>query len=368
MTRCAPCLLAALFVSVGCASDPPGSHWTPPDQTNAVGAGANGNGIPQIHTEGRSFKDPAGNTVILRGVDLIDLQRQNTENNGMTAATLMDLLADSSQGWHARMVRFDISPKSWNADPDAYFNNHLKPAVEHATALGLYVIIDWHYISDITKEIDAATVAFWTYVAPKFATYSNVWYELFNEVDNTFGSSWRDYKYYVQPWVDLVRTHSRDNVILVGGPLWDQNIAEAATNPMHGDNIGYVGHVYPEHPQTMWGGIAVAAAKVPVIITEWGYRADPNDETKPPNPCRGTQADFGDPFKAWVESNGLSWTAWVAHTNWEPAMFYSSWALRVGPNDMGGFVKDWLAERKDSDQPAGAIHPVLDAGADASLD
>ena len=36
---------------------------------------------------------------------------------------------------------------------------------------------------------------------------------------------------------------------------------------------------------------------------------------------------------------------------WDSTMFNADdWSLRVGPGEMGGFTKDWLAAKKDADQ------------------
>jgi hypothetical protein len=42
---------------------------------------------------------------------------------------------------------------------------------------------------------------------------------------------------------------------------------------------------------------------------------------------------------------------WCADNVWEPVMFDSSWTLRRGAAEMGGFVQDWLKEKRDLDQP-----------------
>jgi hypothetical protein len=81
------------------------------------------------------------------------------------------------------------------------------------------------------------------------------------------------------------------------------------------------------------------------MITEWGYRA----AAMPP--VTGNQSTFGDLLKAYIEAQRLGWTAWCADTIWESAMFDADWSLRVGPDEMGGFTKDWLAEKKDTDRP-----------------
>jgi hypothetical protein len=36
---------------------------------------------------------------------------------------------------------------------------------------------------------------------------------------------------------------------------------------------------------------------------------------------------------------------------WAPVMFDRNWSLLVGEGEMGGFVRDWLAQRKEQDQP-----------------
>ena len=52
-----------------------------------------------------------------------------------------------------------------------------------------------------------------------------------------------------------------------------------------------------------------------------------------------------------VESLGVSWTAWCTSNTWQPPMFNSDGSLRVGEGGMGGFVKDWLYERRTDNQP-----------------
>jgi hypothetical protein len=78
------------------------------------------------------------------------------------------------------------------------------------------------------------------------------------------------------------------------------------------------------------------------------------------------QPSFGDPLKAYIEAQRLGWTAWCADTIWESAMFDADWSLRVGPDEMGGFTKDWLAEKKDADQPGGHSHDSGTGGSGGS--
>jgi hypothetical protein len=53
----------------------------------------------------------------------------------------------------------------------------------------------------------------------------------------------------------------------------------------------------------------------------------------------------------WLEALNGGWTAWCASNSWAPVMFDGSWNLLVGPDQEGGFVKDWLYTHKSLNQP-----------------
>jgi endoglucanase len=314
---------------------------------------------PWLHVDGKYFKDSAGAIVILRGVDLPDLAMMNTQRGTMNCVKMIDLLTDGSQGWYARIIRLCISPGTWLSNPDAYYTTHLKTAVDRCVARGVYCIVDWHYVADPAPNKNSTT-QFWTYIAPKFKTYSNVFYEIFNENSST-SMTWDQWKSgYAQAWVDLIRQQAPSNIILVGGPSWSQHIGGSATSPITGTNIAYVGHIYPQNPTSLWsanGEITVAAKSHPVMMTEWGYLQGAAI------PCSGTQTSFGTPFKAWVEQTGVGWTAWCADDVWDPKMFNNDWSLRTGETQMGGFVKDWLSAKQASDLPGGKVAVAACRGA-----
>ena len=103
---------------------------------------------PWLSVSGRFIKDPLGNTVILRGVSLVDVGVADTRTRN--ARQLIDMATDTTTNWYARVVRLPVYPDAidmtsgWNANPDAYFNNHLNPAVQECIARQIYCIIDWH--------------------------------------------------------------------------------------------------------------------------------------------------------------------------------------------------------------------------------
>lgn len=307
---------------------------------------------PWLSVSGRYIKDPQGNNVVLRGVSLVDVGVADSRPRG--AVELTNMVTDESNGWYARVVRFPVYPNAidetpgWLANPDAYFNNHLDPAIQNCVARQIYCIIDWHYISDYnTSAIDTSTRAFWSYVAPKYANTPNVIFELFNEPMNP--DNWSTWKATAQPWVDLIRSYAPNNLILIGGPRWSQNLSSAASSPFTGSNLVYVAHIYPEHGgQSNWDSwFGNAANSVPFFVTEWGWQQGGN------TPTSGTLSGYGVPFSNYLESKGLSWTAWVFDQWWQPVMFDTSYNLLGGEAYMGQFTKDFLYQHRNDNLPGG---------------
>jgi len=316
-----------------------------------------GGSLPWLTVVGNKLQDPSGKTVILRGVSIEGLTQQMA--TGLKVNGLLDKItnkndvdpasvgAPGSPGWYTKIVRLPADPPGTS---DTYVTNTLKPAVDYATNLGLYAIIDLHYIDNPYNQA-ANVTAFWTKIAPMFATYSNVFYEVFNESNQT--DTWAKYKPTMQGWVTLIRGSAPKNIIIAGSPSWDQTMGDAATNPLTGGNIIYSVHMYEQHYNKGAGynvtQVNTAAKAVPLIMTEWGFCGS----ATPPctaQPGRGTNiiGTYGTPMLNWLEGMGGSWTAWCASNSWLPDMFTgNNWDLRTGQDEMGAFVKDWMYTKKD---------------------
>ena len=308
---------------------------------------------PWLSVSGRFIRDPQDNNVVLRGVSLVDVSVANSRPRN--AVTLTNMVTDDANSWYARVVRFPVYPNAidgqpgWIANPDSYFNNHLDPAIQNCISRQIYCIIDWHYISDYTSNtIDTTTRAFWSYVAPRYANTPNVIFELYNEPINP--DNWSTWKTTAQPWVNLIRSLAPNNLILIGGPRWSQNLSSAASDPFVGSNLVYVAHIYPEHGgQSTWDSwFGNAANSVPFFITEWGWQQGGA------TPTNGTLSGYGVPFSTYMESKGLSWTAWVFDQFWQPVMFDQNYNLLGGENYMGQYTKDFLFQHRNDNLPGGS--------------
>lgn len=116
--------------------------------------------------------------------------------------------------------------------------------VKYATDLSMYVIIDWHILSDNNPNTNKdAAKAFFEEMSKKYADYDNVLYEICNEPNG--GTSWADVKKYAEEIIPVIRKNDKDGIILVGTPTWSQDVDKALADPITGyDNIMYVLHFY----------------------------------------------------------------------------------------------------------------------------
>jgi hypothetical protein len=336
------------------------------------GTGGNPGGLPPLKANGPKLQDPNGKTIVLRGSSLIDIGALYVAggNNVKGITDRMDKLA--AAGVQGHVVRLPVYPKiDYNggypycselpypvgSGPGTsctakspmtaadYVSKVLKPAIDYATSKNLYVIIDHHQIDDATKGTSAAdATTFWTDIAPKFASYSNVLYEPFNEpIDST--ATWATLKPVVQGWIDTIRKGAPDNVIIVPSMSYDQRPGDAASNPPSdpGANLMYTAHVYPGNwNATFKQQVTTAVGKAPVFFSEWGYILNGSDATL------GTSSStWGSDFQTLVDGNGASWTAWVTDNSWTPNMFTDTAITKL--SEFGTLAKAWLAARATSD-------------------
>jgi hypothetical protein len=224
---------------------------------------------PWLHTDANLIKDPAGHTVVLRGVDTIDIGAVEMWNGGVN--NLIDRVTNKSDsqgnslGWYTKVIRLAVypsdeedfsSPFTFTPGNDDYYNQLLRPVVDYCKTKDIYAIIDWHYVGNNTFYKVSQTSAFWSYIAPKFANDSHVLFELFNEPGNTGGSdaaNWATCKPNMQTWIDIIRASAPNNLILVGAPSWSQQVGPAAESPLTGTNLVMVVHLYPGHWTGLYG-------------------------------------------------------------------------------------------------------------------
>lgn len=180
--------------------------------------------------------------------------------------------------WHVDIVRLAM----YTAEEDGYCvgddanREKLKEVIDRgvrfATELGLYVIIDWHILSDSNPlmHMDQAK-AFFAEVAEKYKSYGNVIYEICNEPN--VNCTWADIKEYANTIIPIIREKDPYGVILVGTPTWSQDVDEPEKDPLTGySNIAYTLHFYADSHRDELRAKFEHAAKsgLPLFVSEFG--------------------------------------------------------------------------------------------------
>jgi endoglucanase len=144
--------------------------------------------------------------------------------------------------------------------------------VKEATALGMYVIIDWHILSDGNPLVHKKEAqSFFKKIAKKYNKNTNILFEICNEPNGNEGS-WNNIKKYANAVIKTIRSVNKKAIIVVGTPTWSQDVDVAAAAPLKGSNIAYAFHFYAStHKQDLRNKLEAAVKKgLPVIVSEFG--------------------------------------------------------------------------------------------------
>jgi hypothetical protein len=155
--------------------------------------------------------------------------------------------------------------------------------------------------------------------------------------------------------VDAVRAQNPEAIVIVPGVDIATDLSAIPATPIERENILYATDMYPwAWDKTPWreDAAALLAAGLPLIVFEWGFDVQ-KDEDRFAYCCQySTPESFGEPFMAFCAENGISWTAWVWSADWCPHMFYDY--ERLHPTVFGQLV---LAALHDGPLPAVAALP-----------
>ncbi len=180
----------------------------------------------------------------------------------------------------------------------------VEKGVDAATELGMYVIIDWHILSDNNpKQNQDEAIAFFNEMAQKYADYKNVLFEICNEPNG--GTSWSDIKEYAAAVIPVIRKYAKDAIIIVGTPTWSQDVDAAAQDPIEDEkNLMYTLHFYAAtHKENLRDKLKTARnAGLPIFISEFSI-CDASGNG-------GIDYDSADAWFQLIEDDNLSYAAW----------------------------------------------------------
>ncbi|MBO4873153.1 MAG: cellulase family glycosylhydrolase [Lachnospiraceae bacterium] len=149
----------------------------------------------------------------------------------------------------------------------------IETGVELAKKNNMYVLIDWHILSDGDPNTYLEEAKrFFAEAAEKYASYENVLYEICNEPN---GVDWQTVRRYAEEIIPLIREKAPDAVIIVGNPDWSKDLYSVAADPLAYDNILYSLHFYAATHGQPYRDMTetVSRSGLPVFVTEYGITA-----------------------------------------------------------------------------------------------
>lgn len=285
----------------------------------------------RLHVKGTKLVDKKGHEVQLRGVSTHGLSWYPQYVNDKCFAQLHDK-------WGANVVRLAMYTEEYNGycSGDAKNRSDLKKLIKKGVRLAkkhkMYVIVDWHILSDGNPNSHKKEAkAFFREMSREFKGYNNVIYEICNEPNN--GTSWKEIKSYARSVISTIRKNDKKAVIVVGTPTWSQDVDQAAADPIKGENLMYALHFYAAtHKADLRNKMTAAINKgLPVFVTEYGI-CD----------ASGNGAIDKEEANRWVQTMdeyGVSYIAWNLSNKQESSSIIKSSCPKVS-----GFKKSELSD------------------------
>lgn len=223
----------------------------------------------RLAVRGTQLVDEHGNAVQLKGISTHGIawfpQYVNEE-----------LFRELRRDWKANVIRLAM----YTAESGGYCTDGdkeslkalVKNGVKYAANQDMYVIIDWHILSDNNpNQYKKEALDFFDEMSEEFSDYDNVLYEICNEPNGS--TSWDEIRTYAEEVIPVIRRNSPKSVILIGTPNWSQQVDAAAAAPITGyDNLMYTLHFYAATHTGYLRDVLSAAvdAGLPVFVSEFG--------------------------------------------------------------------------------------------------
>lgn len=309
-----------------------------------------------LRVEGTQLVDENGKAVQLRGISTHGLAWFPDYVNE-------ECFRQFREEWNVNVIRLamytaETGGYCTGGDKDS-LKQLIKDGVQYATNQDMYVIIDWHVLSDRNPNTYLQEAKdFFAEMSAEYADYDNVIYEICNEPNG--GTGWKEIKSYAEEMIAVIRENDADGIILVGTPNWSQYVDQAAADPVTGyENIMYTLHFYAAtHKDSLRQTMTAAIENgLPVFVSEYGI-------------CDASGSGAIDEKEAekWInimDAYGVSYVAWnLSNKNETSAILNSSCTKSSGfeKEDLSAAGK-WLYEmltgkNAGSGQPAASGTPA----------
>ncbi len=277
-----------------------------------------------------------GKTFLPYGVNILGLEGPSSapwqSDTALPFMTALQMQA-AVQTWHSNTVRVQlVSQYLFDQQPyDTAYVEHIDNEVTWAHQYGANIVLSLTYeIGPSTEPImpTSDTVAFWNFVARRYAGDPWVFFDIFNEpiapggTDNAAawacwqsgGCSDSNGNQYVgmQAVVNAIRADGAQNLIFAQGLAAGEDIVLLPNYLLSGANIVYAIHPYfgPLHQSQSdwdtWFGNTATSGNFPVVADEWN---EYNSATK--GECLSNGPSLVAPFLAYLQQKNIGLIAWA---------------------------------------------------------
>jgi len=300
--------------------------WTSASAAYPVGSPVAVNG--QLSVCGAHLCNEGGSPIQLRGVSSHGLSWYGQYMNRSSIAWL-------ASDWGVDVVRAAMyTEQGGYVDGGSWQRNlleaRLDTMVAATEAAGVYLIIDWHILTDKNPQTNQdSAISFFKRMVSKYHGKSHILWEICNEPNGT--TTWTQISAYANAVIPAIQAINAQAVIIVGTPTWSQDVDVAAAAPLSYANVMYTLHFYAgTHKQALRDRVATAIAKgLPIFSTEWGT----TDASGDGNVDTASSREWLDSLASWK----ISWCNWSISDKVE-----SSAALVSGADTLGGWTETGL--------------------------
>lgn len=209
--------------------------------------------------------------------------------------------------WNINVFRISIytDPNEEGYIKNRDIKNKIEEIINYCIDLDIYVILDWHILSDnnpMTYKQDA--IEFFNEMSKKYQDVPNILYEICNEPNGDEVTWNNEIKPYAEELIETIRNNYSDSIILVGTANWSKDLESVRKNPIKDENTMYVVHTYDKGgiDEIKSGMINAMNEKLPIMVTECAA-TNPTGDGK-------INKNFLINWIDYLEKNNISWIIW----------------------------------------------------------